>query len=93
MAYEIGGQSIAQQADAIPMPTPTVQSPEAEQQRREQEKPRKTDELFRPLNIGFSTAAPQVAPATAGSARQVSPLLLPDPATQALAQSLGRTTR
>ena len=93
MAYEIGGQSIAQQADAIPMPTPTVQSPEAEQQRREQEKPRKTDELFRPLNIGFSTAAPQVAPATAGSARQVSPLLLPDPATQALAQQLGRTTR
>lgn len=36
--------------------------------------------------------APQVMPGGAGSASQVSPILLPDPATQALAQSLGRTT-
>jgi hypothetical protein len=36
--------------------------------------------------------APQVAPAVAGTAAQVSPILLPDPATAALAQSLGRTT-
>ena len=38
------------------------------------------------------TQAPQVAPAASGSASQVSPILLPDPATAALAQSLGRTT-
>ena len=38
------------------------------------------------------TQAPQVAPAVAGTAAQVSPILLPDPATAALAQSLGRTT-
>jgi hypothetical protein len=38
------------------------------------------------------TQAPNVQPATAGSAGQVSSILLPDPATQALAQSLGRTT-
>jgi len=35
---------------------------------------------------------PQVTPPTAGTAAQVSPILLPDPATQALATSLGRTT-
>ncbi len=35
---------------------------------------------------------PQIAPAVAGTAGQVSPILLPDPATQALAQSIGRTT-
>ena len=38
------------------------------------------------------TQAPNVQPATAGSAGQVSSILLPDPATAALAQSLGRTT-
>jgi hypothetical protein len=38
------------------------------------------------------TQAPNVMPAEAGTAGQVSPILLPDPATQALAQSLGRTT-
>ena len=38
------------------------------------------------------TQVPQVAPPTTGTAAQVSPVLLPDPATQALAQSLGRTT-
>ena len=36
--------------------------------------------------------APNVLPGGAGTAGQVSPILLPDPATQALAQSLGRTT-
>ena len=38
------------------------------------------------------TQAPNVQPATAGTAGQVSSILLPDPATAALAQSLGRTT-
>jgi hypothetical protein len=38
------------------------------------------------------TQAPNVQPATAGSAGQVSSILLPDPATAALAQSLGRIT-
>jgi hypothetical protein len=38
------------------------------------------------------TQAPNVQPGTAGSAAQVSPILLPDPATAALAQQLGRTT-
>ncbi len=36
--------------------------------------------------------APNVLPGGAGTAGQVSPILLPDPTTQALAQSLGRTT-
>ena len=38
------------------------------------------------------TQAPNVMPGGAGTAGQVSPILLPDPATQALAQSIGRTT-
>lgn len=38
------------------------------------------------------TQAPNVMPGGAGTAGQVSPILLPDPATAALAQSLGRTT-
>ena len=38
------------------------------------------------------TQAPNVLPGGAGTAGQVSPILLPDPATAALAQSLGRTT-
>ena len=38
------------------------------------------------------TQAPNVQPGGAGTAGGVSPILLPDPATQALAQSLGRTT-
>jgi hypothetical protein len=38
------------------------------------------------------TQAPNVQPGGAGTVGQVSPILLPDPATAALAQSLGRTT-
>ena len=38
------------------------------------------------------TQAPNVQPGGAGTAGQVSPILLPDPATAALAQGLGRTT-
>jgi hypothetical protein len=38
------------------------------------------------------TQAPNVMPGGAGTVGQVSPILLPDPATAALAQSLGRTT-
>jgi|TARA_B100000902_G_scaffold77575_1_gene82385 hypothetical protein len=39
-----------------------------------------------------TSQVPNVQAATSGTAAQVSPLLLPDPATQALAQQLGRTT-
>jgi hypothetical protein len=44
------------------------------------------------LTQAAQTVAPQVMPGGAGTSAQVSPILLPDPATQALAQSLGRTT-
>ena len=92
MAYEAGGQSIAQQTDNIPMPTPTVQSPEAEQQKAQAQaqETRQTPSVFQPITM---TRAPNVQPARSGTAGGVSPILLPDPATAALAQQLGRTTR
>lgn len=83
-AYEVGGQSAAQQLQTIPIPIPTVQQAEEQTQRQTQRSDR-TKDVFRPVTM--------VAPPRAGTAAQISPILLPDPATQALAQSLGRTTQ
>jgi len=90
-AYEAGGQSIAQQATSIPAPIPTVQSSETAQQRRERSQPRELNEVFRPLNIQYSTPVPQVAAPQTRTTAQISPILNPDPISQALAQSLGRS--
>lgn len=86
MAYEAGGQSAAQQVSntSVGLPSlPTVQSTQAQQQQQQQAASQTLPNIYSPLNI----QAPQ-----AGTAGQISPLLLPDPATAALAQSLGRTT-
>jgi hypothetical protein len=87
-AYEVGGQSIAQQSSRPSMPVPTVQSAqEQEQQQRQIQQEKSDSSIYQPINFGTLGQPPQ-----AGTASQVSPILLPDPATQALAQSLGRTT-
>ena len=86
MAYEAGGQSAAQQVGntSVGLPSlPTVQSTQAQQQQQQQAAPQAMPDVYTPLNI---------QPPQAGTAGQVSPILLPDPATAALAQSLGRTT-
>ena len=86
IAYEAGGQSAAQQIrnTSVGLPSlPTVQSTEAQQQQQQQATSQALPDIYKPLNI---------QPGQAGTAGQVSPLLLPDPATQALAQQLGRTT-
>jgi len=53
---------------------------------------RQTAPAVQQVTQAAQSLAPQVMPGGAGTASQVSPILLPDPATQALAQSLGRTT-
>ena len=86
MAYEAGGQSAAQQVGntSVGLPSlPTVQSTQAQQQQQRQAAPQALPDVYKPLNI---------QPPQAGTAAQVSPILLPDPATATLAQSLGRTT-
>jgi hypothetical protein len=86
MAYEAGGQSAAQQVGntSVGLPSlPTVQSTQAQEQQQRQAASQDLPDVYTPLNI---------QPPQAGTAGQVSPILLPDPATAALAQSLGRTT-
>ena len=86
MAYEAGGQSAAQQVGntSVGLPSlPTVQSTQAQEQQQQQAAPQALPDVYNPLNI---------QPPQAGTVGQVSPILLPDPATAALAQSLGRTT-
>lgn len=91
--YEGIGQTAPRSDRALPGVTPTVQSEEAQQeaqaQAQEAQQAQQGPNVFQPITM---TRAPQVAPAATGTAGQVSPILLPDPATQALAQSLRRTT-
>ena len=91
--YEGIGQAAPRSDRALPEVTPTVQSEEAQQeaqvQAQEAQQAQQGPNVFQPITM---TPAPNVMPAEAGTAEQVSPILLPDPATQALAQSLGRTT-
>ena len=83
--YEVGGQSLAQQSQRIPTPVPTVQPPQEQQQQGSTPEPF-DDSIYNPIQFSGLGQPPQV-----GTASQVSPLLLPDPVTQALAQQLGRT--
>jgi hypothetical protein len=91
--YEGIGQTAPRSDRALPGVTPTVQSEEAQQEAQaraqEAQQAQQGPNVFQPITM---TRAPQVAPAAIGTAGQVSPILLPDPATQALAQSLRRTT-
>jgi hypothetical protein len=90
--YEGVGQTAPRSDRALPRVTPTVQSEEAQQEAQAQTQAQQAQQgpnAFQPITM---TRAPLVAPAATGTAGQVSPILLPDPATQALAQSLRRTT-
>ena len=91
--YEGIGQTAPRSDRALPSVTPTVQSEEAQQeaqvQAQEAQQTQQGPNVFQPITM---TQAPNVMPGGAGTAGQVSPILLPDPATQALAQSIGRTT-
>ena len=88
MAYEAGGQSLAQQSKQIPSPVPTVQSTQQQEQQRQQRQQSAFNEsLYNPLQFGQLGQPPQ----RGTPAARISPILNPDPATQALAQSLGRS--
>ena len=86
--YEGIGQTAPRAEADIEGTVPTVQPP---QPAATVSSTRQTTDpnVFKPLTIN----PPNVQPGGAGTAGGVSPLLLPDPATQALAQSLGRITR
>lgn len=85
MAYETTGQAVAQNSGGIPAPAPTIQTEQSQQQSQGQRfndtfSPDKQASL-QPLSIQFPSA---------GTPSQVSPILNPDPQTQALAEYLGR---
>ena len=95
--YETGGQALAQQVGTggtrtrAPIPVPTIQAPEEQQQRPISFSPTPTD-VFSPISAQPPPNTGQQFLENIGNNRPVSPLLLGSNfATQQLAQALGRT--
>ena len=95
--YETGGQALAQQVGTggtrtrAPIPVPTIQAPEEQQQRPISFSPTPTD-VFSPMSAQPPPNTGQQFLENIGNNRPVSPLLLGSNfATQQLAQALGRT--
>ena len=86
--YEGIGQTAPRAETDIEGAVPTVQAPRQVTPRQgSQPAEQSSDSIFTPIS------APKPEAPKFGDLTNISPILLPDPATQALAQQLGRTTR